>query len=475
MNNIADYLLKQKHVLPDRVFIKTASECLTFKEADEKVTEISNRLNQFEKNSVIAMMFENSIEFVITYLGIVKSGKIAHIIPPLINEKNFFQQINSSNPEIILTTNKLVNNLTFSKNEINFIDFNDFLNNQSNSEEDQFSEIASLIYTSGTTSAPKGVPIKHSNISFTTKNIINVLEYNESDINTVPLPLSHSFGLGCLHVSLFNGTTLILHKNTMNILDILNSIEEDNSTTFAAVPATLTSLVNNFPDKFAQKCKKLRLIVTNSTKVPTSTTQKILELLPNTKFATYYGLTEASRSTFMIFNENKNKMESVGKPAPNVEIKISNDNHEKEGEIMIKGKNVVESYWDSEFKERFSGGWIKTGDIGTIDDDGFLYLKGRKDNTINVAGEKVNPEEIEEVVKRLDSIEETIAIGKEHQLFGQVVKLFVKKKKEKEIDAAQILKHCKNHLERFKVPTEVEFVTEFPKTDYGKVKRFMLR
>ena len=474
MNNISEYLSIQNQAFPDRIFIKTDSDKLTFKEADEKVTEISKKLNQFKKKSVIAMMFENSIEFVITYLGIIKSERIAHIIPPLINEKNFFQQINSSNPEIILTTNKLVNNLTFSKKEINFVDFNDLLKQQSDSIENQFSEIASLMYTSGTTSSPKGVPVKHSNILFTTKNIVNILEYNESDINTVPLPLSHSFGLGCLHVSLFNGSTLILHKNTMNILDILNSIEENNSTTFAAVPATLTSLVNNFPEKFAQKCKKLRLIVTNSTKVPTSTTQKILELLPNTKFATYYGLTEASRSTFMIFNDNKNKMESVGIPAPEVEIKISNENNE-EGEIMIKGKNVVENYWNSEFQERFLDGWIKTGDIGIIDDDGFLYLKGRKDNLINVAGEKVNPEEIEQIVKRLDSIEESIAIGKEHQLFGQVVKLFVKKKKEKDIEATEIIRYCKNNLERFKVPTEIEFVTEFPKTDYGKVKRFMLR
>ena len=167
-------------------------------------------------------------------------------------------------------------------------------------------------------------------------------------------------------------------------------------------------------------------------------------------------------------------MESVGIPAPEVEIKISNENNE-EGEIMIKGKNVVENYWNSEFQERFLDGWIKTGDIGIIDDDGFLYLKGRKDNLINVAGEKVNPEEIEQIVKRLDSIEESIAIGKEHQLFGQVVKLFVKKKKEKDIEATEIIRYCKNNLERFKVPTEIEFVTEFPKTDYGKVKRFMLR
>ena len=146
--------------------------------------------------------------------------------------------------------------------------------------------------------------------------------YNNSDIDVIPLSLSHSFGLGCLHTALFVGSTVILHKNTMNILEIIDSIKKNDATTFAAVPATLTSLVNNFPEKFVEKCIGLRLIITNSTKVPEDTINKILNLLPNTKFTTYYGLTEASRSTFMIFNENKNKKESVGKLAPGVELSL---------------------------------------------------------------------------------------------------------------------------------------------------------
>jgi long-chain acyl-CoA synthetase len=262
----------------------------------------------------------------------------------------------------------------------------------------------------------------------------------------------------------------------MNILNILNSIKENNATTFAAVPATLTSIVNNFPEKFVEKCSGLRLIITNSTKIPKETIHKILHLLPNTKFATYYGLTEASRSTFMIFNENENKEESVGKAAPDVEIKIIKEKDDsKQGEICIRGKNVIENYWNSEFSENLIGGWLKTGDLGYLDTDEFLYLTGRKDYIINISGEKVNPLEIEGVVKTLENIDEVIAIGIDHQVLGQAIKLLVKIKVGKNVDSSDILAHCKKNLERFKVPMEVEFVPDFPKNEYGKIIRFRIK
>ena len=241
-------------------------------------------------------------------------------------------------------------------------------------------------------------------------------------------------------------------------------------------PATLTSLVNNFPEKFVEKCNGLRLIITNSTKVPKDTINKILNLLPNTKFATYYGLTEASRSTFMIFNENKNKIESVGKHAPDVELKIQKESNELEqGQILVRGKNVIDNYWNSEFSEKFTNNWLETGDLGYMDKDEFLYLTGRKDYVINVGGEKVNPEEIEKIVKMLDPIEEAVAIGIKHQIFGKVIKILVKKYDGVEIDTSFIIKHCKQNLERFKVPVKVEFVSNFPKNEHGKIIRFMLQ
>ena len=476
MTTIIDYLEKHKQNSPEKIFIQFDSQNWTYEDIYNKVNKISLILNQFPTKSVISIMFDNSIEFIISYLAIIKSGKIVHIISPSISKKNFLKQIESCNPKIILTLKKFINEFKNIQKEIKLSDFYEFENEKISKKEREISDISSLIYTSGTTSSPKGVPIKHENTIFTTKNIINVLKYTNLDIDIVPLSLSHSFGLGCLHTSLFIGSTLILHKNTMNVLEILNSIKKNNATTFAAVPATLTQIVNNFPEKFVEKCNGLRLIITNSTKVPNDTINKILNLLPNTKFATYYGLTEASRTTFMIYNENEIKKDSVGRHAPNVELKIQKENKElKQGEILVRGKNVIDGYWNSEFTEKFTDGWLETGDLGYIDKDGFLYLTGRKDYVINVGGEKVHPEEIEKIVKILDPIEEAIAIGIEHQIFGKVIKLLVQKYEDEEIDTLSIITHCKQNLERFKIPIKVEFVSNFPKNEHGKIIRFMLQ
>jgi len=475
MTTIIDYLEKNKQNYPKKIFLQTESHKITYEEMYNKVCNFEVGLNQFKKKSIISIMFENSIEFVISYLGIIKSGKIVHIISPSISKKNFIKQIESCNPKMILSLNKFINEFKNEKNTINFLDFYEFEKENYENNKNENSDIASLIYTSGTTSSPKGVQIKHSNIEFTTQNIIKVLDYSNCDVDVIPLPLSHSFGLGCLHTSLYIGSTVFLYKNSMNILDILNSIKKNNATTFAAVPATLTTLVNNFPEKFTEKCMGLRLIITNSTKIPKDTIHKILNLLPNTKFVTYYGLTEASRSTFMIFNENENKKESVGKAAPDVKIKIIQEKGDsKQGEIYIKGKNVIENYWNSEFSENLTEGWLKTGDLGFLDKEGFLYLTGRKDYIINISGEKVNPLEIEEVVKTLENIDEVIAIGIDHKMFGQVIKLLVKIKEGK-LDSSDILSHCKQNLERFKVPMEVEFVPDFPRNEYGKIIRFKIK
>jgi len=476
MTTIVDYLEKHRQKFPEKIFVQIDSQKWTFEDIYNEVNKISLILNQFPTNSVISIIFDNSIEFIISYLGIIKAGKIVHIISPSISKKNFLEQIKSCNPKIILTLKKFINEFKNIQNEIKLVDFYEFKNENNSKRESEISDISSLIYTSGTTSSPKGVLIKHENTIFTTKNIVDILKYNNSDIDVIPLSLSHSFGLGCLHTSLFVGSTINLHKNTMNILEILNSIKKNNATTFAAVPATLTLLVNNFPEKFVEKCNGLRLIITNSTKIPKDTINKILKLLPNTKFATYYGLTEASRSTFMIFNENREREDSVGKHAPNVEIRIEKEKNElKEGEILVRGKNVIDSYWNSEFTEKFTNNWLKTGDLGYLDKEGFLYLTGRKDYVINVGGEKVNPEEIEKIVKVLDPIEEAVAIGIEHQIFGKVIKLLVKKYEGSEIDVSSIITHCKQNLERFKIPMKVEFVSNFPKNEQGKIIRFMLQ
>jgi acyl-CoA synthetase (AMP-forming)/AMP-acid ligase II len=180
----------------------------------------------------------------------------------------------------------------------------------------------------------------------------------------------------------------------------------------------------------------------------------------------------------MIFDETNGREDSVGRAAPRVQIKIVKESQDNShvGEIWIKGNNVIKKYWNNvEADKNLVDGWLRTGDIGYLDDENYLFLKGRIDDIINVGGEKIVPREIEEIVKQLSGIEDVVAFGIEHEVFGQVVKLNVVKSKDSNLDKSKILNYCIKHLEKFKIPAKIDFVENIPKTNYGKVKRFMLK
>ena len=476
MNTITDFLNNSYKANPDKLAIIDDNSKFSYSGLNQEVNKFSSFLNQFPQNSVISLLFDNTNEFVISYLGVINSGCTAHLIPTGISQSNLKEQIFSAKPRLILSSD-----VHFSKfNEIEFenlekLKFSEIKKTSSDTRKPKSSDYAYLIYTSGTTSAPKGVPITHSSCVFTTGNIVRTLQYSKNDVDLLPLPLSHSFGLGCLHTSLYVGSTLVI-QNGPTTHNILDSIKKYDVTTLAAVPSTLSKITSSASNDSLNLLSDLRLIITNSTFFPPETIRKLKDTLKTGKVATYYGLTEASRSTFMIFVVDDEKIESVGKPSDGISIKIISVNDESSvGEIWIRGSNVIEKYWTEEHtKENLSDGWLKTGDLGKID-DGYLYILGRIDDLINISGEKVYPQEIERVVKVLSGIDEVVAIPMKHKSFGEVVKLFVKKSAESNITKTEILTHCIKNLERFKVPAKIEFVEDFPRTDYGKIKRFMLK
>ncbi len=469
--NIIDNLKNNSEKFPNKIAIIFEDQKISYKELYDQVEKISLKINELDVE-VISLISENSILFIITYLGIIKSGRIIHIVPPEISEINFYNQIQLSQSQTIICSENIFDNiLKFSKVNIPILKISQ-LKQQLKNKENYLKQnlIAHLIFTSGTTSIPKGVGITHNMLNFTTKNIIDVLGYSSGDIDILPLPLYHSFGLGCVYTSLTVGSTIILHKDASNLENLLNSIKKYNATTFAAIPATLIKFLKSKNLDLVNYFFNIRLIITNSTSIPKDTVQHYKEILENGNLATYYGLTEASRSTFMIFQKNSSRDESVGKSAPGVSIKIDND------EILIKGENVISKYWKNESANKnIIDGWLKTGDTGFLDDENYLFLKGRKDDIINIGGEKVLPFEIEEIVKQIPDVIEVAAFGIKNEIFGQVIKLHIVKSKESNMDKSKILIHCIKNLEKFKIPNKIDFVEEIPKTSYGKVKRFMLK
>jgi len=475
--NIVDFLKNSANKYPKKPALVCENESFTFSELWKLVKNFSLPVELLNPQNVISLISENSPYFVIAYLGIMNLGKTVHLVSPEISEINLTNQITSSNSSMIVCSDTVFNKISkFNSIKIPIFQLNNIPKN-TDSFSSESNEIAYLIYTSGTTSEAKGVGINHSIVEFATKNIVQVLKYSNSDVDVLPLPLHHSFGLGCLHVSLFVGSTLILLKNSSDLQNILDTIKKYNATTFAAVPATLTKFLkfneNNLNDYFSN----IRLVITNTTKIPINTINFFKTIISHGNLATYYGLTEASRSSFMIFNKDTSFDQSVGKPAPQVDIKIDNQiNESKIGEILIKGNNVIKKYWKNiESDKNIIDGWLRTGDLGFFDDHGYLYLVGRFDDVINIGGEKVMPDEIEEIVKQIDGVENVVAFGIDHEIFGQVIKLHVIKSKNSNLDKLSIITFCMKNLEKYKIPSKIDFVTNIPQTDYGKVKRFMLK
>jgi long-chain acyl-CoA synthetase len=309
-----------------------------------------------------------------------------------------------------------------------------------------------ILFSAGTTSSPKAVQLSHNNVESTVNRVNTYLEITENDLDIISLPLSHSFGLGCLNCIIKSGGTAVLHKNTINMPKIISSIKEYDATSFASTPTTFQQIIDNHKSNFENSIDSIRYLLTNSSPMPNELTNTLLDILENKKLYTYYGLTEASRSTFHLYKKHDDKINSVGKPLPGVTIKIISNSTEckplEHGEILIQGNHVSPGYWKNFLNEqKFENNWLHTGDIGYFDNDGYLFLVGRKDDMINVGGEKVFPKEIEDVLRQIEEIDDVAVKGIPDKLLGQVVKAFIVTKDEIKLKDGEISSFCKGKLE----------------------------
>lgn len=214
--------------------------------------------------------------------------------------------------------------------------------------------------------------------------------------------------------------------------------------------------------------------------------QRLMELLPNTRICMHYGLTEASRSCFIEFHRDKEKLTSVGKAAPNVKVKIMDENKNdlssgSEGSIFVSGDHVMKQYLNKPelTSHILNDGWLDTGDYGKLDDEGYLYLKGRKKEIINVGGRKVSPDEIEEYLNEIDYIKESACVGVSDPLgiSGEIIKAFIvlDEKKVNAFSKTQIIAYLRNRVEPYKIPTQFEVIEKIPRTSSGKMQRQLLK
>lgn len=331
-------------------------------------------------------------------------------------------------------------------------------------------DAADIMFTTGTTGAPKGVVLTHENIAASARNINAYIGNDAENVELLALPVSHSFGLGRLRCVLSKGGTIVLLGTFANVKRFFAALDEYHVTGFGMVPASWAYLKMMSRDKIRNYADQLKYIEIGSSFMSIEDKKMLMEWLPNTRICMHYGLTEASRSAFMEFHEYAENLSSIGKAAPNVDIRII------DGEICVKGEHVTKSYWN-ESPERivqdFHGEYFRTGDSGWMDENGHIYIKGRIKEMINVGGEKVSPMEVEEVLNAIPQIKESACCAMPDKVMGEVVEAFIVEKES--ITDAEIMEIIKPQLENYKWPKRIVRVDAIPKTSSGKIQRLQLK
>lgn len=340
--------------------------------------------------------------------------------------------------------------------------------------------LACIIYTSGTTGNPKGVMISHGNLAANVQSILAALPIQSGDRFLNVLPFYYSYGNSVLHTHVAQGATLYLENSMMYPAAVVARMQIERITGFAGVPSTYALLLSR--GKVAEHdLSCLRYILQAGGAMPVPLTRDVMQHMSRQLYV-MYGQTEATaRLTWLPPARLEEKLGSVGIPIDGVEIEIRHPDGSacaagETGELFARGGNVAAGYWQNEAATTatFVDGWLKTGDLGHRDADGFIYLLGRRSDMIKSGAHRISPLEIEEVITEVPSVEEVAVLGVPDELLGQTIAAFVVMKPGEELDVKQIKKHCLENLASYKIPKQILKVDALPKTASGKIKKHLL-
>ena len=339
--------------------------------------------------------------------------------------------------------------------------------------------LALIMYTSGATGIPKGVCLSHVNLSHTIDSIISWAGIDENDRELTTLSLTHLFGLAHVHIYWTLGATMFIEEKLQDIPKLLQKISQERITSLPGTPGGFKMIFDHFADQLRRHARGLKYIIINSAPIAPEYVERILDLLPNTRFFMYYGLTEASRSSYICYNDHRAKIQTVGCPTPGAEICVGSPSApliNEVGEILIRGPHVTQGYLGIDSSPYFEKGWFKSGDLGVMDADGFLTWKGRLKEQINIDGLKLTPAEVESVLKEHARVKDCAVVGSPDELTGESVAAFVvvDSEPDKSLEL-ELRRFCKSRLEIYKVPKKILFINEIPRTDTGKTKRIFLK
>ncbi len=507
---VNDFLEQSAERIPDRTALVYGDRRLSYAEVDAMANRLANALQDHgvKHGDRVVLYLPNCVELVVGIFAALKAGAVFVIVNHTTKAEKLTHLVDESRATALLAPGRQATMVTDAalqtpwvqtviltgqappptmQGQPGLLDFDEIqtaypATRPTRTTTDQ--DLACLIYTSGSSGDPKGVMSGHDNVTFVASSVITYLENTADDVVLCALPLSFGYGLYQLLMTFKFGGTLVLERSFAYPAQILKRIESERVTGFPGVPTMFAILLQM--DLSSYDLSHLRYITSAAAALPPSHIKQLRDMLPETAFYSMYGLTETKRALYLPPDQVDRRPESIGIAIPGTEVWLVDDDDnrlgpDEVGELVIRGGHVMRGYWENPeaTAERFRPGPAPdervcySGDLLRMDDEGFFYFVGRKDDIIKSRGEKVAPKEIENVLYDLPGVLEAAVIGVPDEILGQAVKALVVCP-DGDVTERDILRHCQANLEDYMVPKYVELVDSLPKTTTGKIRKKML-
>ncbi len=472
---------------------------LTYREFDNRINRLANVLVKLgtAKGDRIAILAENTHKYLEIYFGAAKAGLVTTPLNFKLSQDELLQILDDSEAALVLvgegceaTALALLNRAKAVRTWIGLDDkfdsrsYEDLLARSSDVDplvtvgED---ELAVLMYTGGTTGTPKGVMLSHRNILAATKSLCEQNQLTALDTTCMVLPLFQVSFWPAFCSLMMGGKVVIIRRP--DIVRTLTLIQQERCTHINAVPTVYGWLIM-FPDLDQFDLSSLRLMTYAGSPMPEAVLRKCIAKFGN-RLAQGYGLTEAAPAVSELMPEDHvlagpraKLLRSAGRSLPGVEVRVVDDSGAplkpgQAGEVVVRGANVLMGYWKNPqlTAEKLRDGWFHTGDIGFIDEEGYLYLVDRKSDMIITGGENVYPTETENVLHSHPAVQECVVTSAPDDNWGERVQAAVVLKPGAAATEKDLIEFCKSKLAGFKCPKRVEFWNELPKSTVGKIRR----
>ena len=510
--NTPEFLLISSSICPDREAIIFEDNRWTFSDLAERSNRLANALAGMGvgQGDKVGMLQVNCNECIEVYFATAKLG--ATYVPLNFRAKSdeLAYMINLSESSALFLGRRYVDLVNSIRGEMpglkhvvsvegpvdGMLEYEALL--AGSEAEEVFTDIddndtSILMFTAGTTGQPKGVMLTHDNVATYVLNNVSPADPEIEEKNILTVPLYHIAGMQAVLAAVYGGRTLVVQRQ-FEASDWMSLVETERVTRAMMVPTMLKQLMEHeeFPDR---DLSSLQVITYGAAPMPVEVISRAIELLPNTRFINAFGQTESASTITMLTPDDHviegtpedraiklKRLGSIGRALGDTEVKIfDEDGNElpvnEVGEIVARGPRVMKGYWkaDEATNSTIRNGWLYTGDMGYMDEAGYIFLSGRAKDIIIRGGENISPEQVEATLHSHPAIDEAAVIGVPDPQWGETVRAIVALKGGTQASEEEIIEHCRGQLASFKKPESVIFVDSLPRNPMGKVLKRVLR